>query len=71
VEQPPPTDSVKTVKTIKSVKTVKTIKTVKTVQSATLPAGNPITGSRAFGRPAHRPITSFLPHAAGLPHGAL
>jgi hypothetical protein len=71
VEQPPPTESVKTVKTIKSVKTVKTIKTVKTVQSATLPAGDPITGSRAVARPAHRRITSFLPRAAGLPHGAL
>ena len=71
VEQPPPTESVKTVKTIKSVKTVKTIKTVKTVQSATLQAGNPITESRALARPAHRRITSFLPHAAGLPHGAL
>jgi hypothetical protein len=70
VEQQPPTESVKTLKTIKSVKTVKTIKTVKTVQSATLPAGDPLTGSRAFARPAHRRITSFLPHAAGLPHGA-
>jgi hypothetical protein len=70
VEQQPPTESVKTVKTIKSVKTVKTIKPVKTVQSATLPAGDPITGSRAVARPAHRRIASFLPHAAGLPHDA-
>jgi len=67
VEHQPPTESAKTVKTIKSVKTVKTIKTV---QSATLRAGDPITGSCAFARLAHRRITSFLPHAAGLPHGA-
>jgi len=68
VELPPPTDSVKTVKTIKS---VKTIKTVKTVQTATLRAGDPITRSRPLARLARRRITSFLPHAAELPHGAL